>query len=80
MPDHHLPYWPRALGAEWAAAYVGLSVTTFREGVAPSVPPFHLSERRLAWLRDDLDAWLEKQAGRKPGTAEDLAPNPWDDV
>ena len=39
-----------------------------------------MSERRLAWLRDDLDAWLEKQAGRKPGTPDDPAPNEWDDV
>ena len=41
-----------------------LSTTSFRAVVVPHVPPIHLTGKRLAWLREDLDAWLDKQAGR----------------
>lgn len=64
MPD--LPGWPRGLREELAAAYVGLSATTVRtllaRGAFPS--PVPLTDRRQVWLRDDLDAWLERRAGR----------------
>lgn len=77
MPrDEHLPYWPRALRADLAAAYVGLGETTFREIVAPDVPPIHLTGKRVAWLREDLDRWLDLKAG-KEGT-QGVTANPWD--
>ena len=69
-----LPDWPRGLSVELAAAYVGLSASTFRSVVAPKVPPVRLTERRLAWLREDLDAWLDRRAGRvapSQSTADD---------
>lgn len=65
-----LPDWPRALRAEWAAAYVGLSVTSFRQKVVPDLPPIRLTEKRVAWLREDLDAWLDRKAGRTPASGE----------
>jgi predicted DNA-binding transcriptional regulator AlpA len=61
MPDgsRALPGWPRALKEEWAAAYVGLSLTTFRQVVAPAVPAIRLSTGRIGWRREQLDAWIE---------------------
>ncbi|NKE43421.1 hypothetical protein HB662_01430 [Roseomonas frigidaquae] len=60
MPDGTaLPGWPRALREEWAAAYVGLSPSTFRQAVVPAVQAVRLTAGRVAWLREDLDAWLE---------------------
>jgi predicted DNA-binding transcriptional regulator AlpA len=72
-----LPGWPRALRADLAAAYVGLGETTFREVVATEVPPVRLTEKRVAWLREDLDRWLDRRAGR--GATPGGEPNPWDD-
>lgn len=62
----HLPAWPRAMNVELAAAYVALSVTSFRVYVVPLVPAIPLTPGRVGWLREDLDAGLDKQAGRAP--------------
>lgn len=72
-----LPDWPRALSEPQAAAYASLSVSAFRAAVlagdAPS--PFWLTRGRKAWHRGDLDAWIDRKAGRvatRPdGTAQD---------
>jgi predicted DNA-binding transcriptional regulator AlpA len=68
MPDGVLPFTPRALREEWAALYCGMSPTLFRERVAPEVPPVRISPGRVAWLREDLDAWLDRRAGRAPAS------------
>lgn len=51
---------PAALERETAAAYVSLRPTTLeklvREGRFPA--PRQLSDNRVAWLRQELDAWL----------------------
>jgi predicted DNA-binding transcriptional regulator AlpA len=61
-----LPGWPRGLSVELAAAYVGLSVSTLRklekEGEFPS--PTWITSWRCVWLRDSLDAWLDRKDGR----------------
>ena len=76
MPDGaRLPGWPRALREPLAAAYVGLSASTFRAAVAPSVPSVRLTTGRVAWLREDLDAWLDARAGRAAASPD--ASNPW---
>jgi predicted DNA-binding transcriptional regulator AlpA len=72
-----LPGWPRALREELAAAYVGLSTSTFRAKVAPELKTVHLTEKRRAWLREDLDAWLDARAGIEPASH---GANPWDSV
>ncbi len=77
MPDGALPGWPRALKVELAAAYVGLSVTSFRQMVMPSVPPVYLTEKRIAWLREDLDRWLDSRAGR---ASQAIRQNSWDSI
>jgi hypothetical protein len=53
-----LPNWPAALRLDQAAAYVGLSVDTFKE-VCPVKPiPFTASTRGHRYLRASLDNWL----------------------
>lgn len=53
-----LPYWPAALRLDQSAAYVGLSVDTFKE-VCPIKPiQFTPSARGARYLRASLDAWL----------------------
>jgi len=75
MPDGAgLPGWPRALREEWAAAYLGMSPSLFRATVAPEVAAVRLSPGRVAWLREDLDAWLDRRAGKPV----DRAPPPRD--
>ena len=71
---HHRPDWPRAMRVPDAAAYVGLSNTTFLREVAPRLKSVPLTCRTVAWLREDLDAWLDQRAGRAAALAE---VNPW---
>ncbi|HWX50528.1 MAG TPA: hypothetical protein VNZ61_20980 [Roseomonas sp.] len=73
--DDKLPGWPRGLTEPLAAAYVGLSVTTFRAAVqAARVEPVWLTRGRKVWLREDLDRWLDAKAGRVAAAPE---VNPW---
>nr|WP_076503545.1 AlpA family phage regulatory protein [Pseudacidovorax sp. RU35E] len=52
--------YPAALRRPQAAAYCGLSESTFgravRRGEAPQ--PRRLADKRTGWLRAELDAWL----------------------
>ena len=63
-----LPAWPRGMRLEVAAAYLGLSPSSLsaaaKAGTAPK--PIRITPGRIIWLKDDLDAWLNKQAGRPP--------------
>lgn len=65
MPD--LPNWPRGMRQSLAAAYLGLSEATFRLQVVPEVPAVQLTPGRAVWLRDDLDAYLDRKSGRTEG-------------
>lgn len=71
MPDG-LPAWPRGLRADLAAAYVGLSESSFQRHCA--VAPVQITPGVKVWLREDLDRWLDGLAGRMAGSAE---VNPW---
>lgn len=67
MPsDRPLPGWPRGLREDLAAAYVGLSQSAVHalrtRGEFPA--PVSLTPGRIVFLRDDLDAWLDRKAGR----------------
>jgi hypothetical protein len=68
-----LPYWPRMLSREQAAAYVGVSARLFdqevREGRWPAGIP-RGAGRRLTWDRVQLDARLDND----DGTPRNLAP------
>ncbi len=76
MPDpaRALPGWPRALRPELAAEYCGLSLSSFRTHIAPAVQPIHLTRTAIAYLREDLDAWLD---ARRLTDAPSPAANPW---
>ena len=54
--------WPRGLREDLAAEYVGLSVTMLRAKVAAGelAPPQHASPGRIIYLRDHLDAYLDR--------------------
>lgn len=54
---------PRLMKTEDAARYVSLSVSAFRTQVAPQCRKLHPASGRVAWLRDDLDAWIDRLAG-----------------
>ena len=58
--------WPRLMRAETAAGYVDeKSVEAFRRGVGTLYPePIKLQGKGDRWLREDLDAAIEKLAGR----------------
>jgi hypothetical protein len=72
-----LPGWPRGLHERWAAAYVGLSPTSFRVVARDhGISAVWLTPRRKVYLREDLDAWLDRKAGRREQTVH----NPWDDI
>jgi predicted DNA-binding transcriptional regulator AlpA len=65
MADRPLPDWPRGMSEYLAASYVGLGVSTFRrEWSADRAPrPVQLTPGRQVWLREDLDAYLDRLAG-----------------
>lgn len=58
--------WPRCMPIGMAAVYVGLSSTTVeklrREGDFPKA--IALTPGRNGYLKEDLDAWLDKRAGK----------------
>lgn len=68
LAPHELPAWPRSMGLELASAYVGLSPSKFwgevnkQDSTAPQ--PIALTAGRRVWLKEDLDAWLTRAAGR----------------
>lgn len=63
---------PAVLPREAAAAYVGISVSTFealiRRSEAPA--PRKLSAGRVGWLRRELDEWAESRP------VSDIPPGP----
>ncbi|KXV45940.1 transcriptional regulator [Gluconobacter albidus] len=67
---------PRVLDIGDAAAYLAMSVGTFRTQVLPHVRQINLSVRRRGYLVSDLDRWIDQQAGG--GTELPASANPWD--
>jgi hypothetical protein len=56
--------WPRALGREEAAAYVGVSPTHFDRFIGNVLPgPFSIGGRKL-WDRKALDLAIDRLSGR----------------
>lgn len=75
MPDgSSLPRWPRCMRAETAAEYLDVSKTHFLTAIARDLQAINLNGRAKGWLKEDLDAWLERKAGRVPALVE---ANPW---
>lgn len=61
----HMPDWPRAMDAELAAAYCSISTNTLRNEGPAAVT---IGKGRKVWLRDQLDAWLDRLAGIAPAS------------
>jgi predicted DNA-binding transcriptional regulator AlpA len=61
---------PRGLMPSRAAEYIGVSVGTLRrESEAGRAPrPVRISTQRLVYLREDLDAYLDRLAGKAPAS------------
>jgi hypothetical protein len=76
MTDRAIPGWPRVLNEAWAAAYIGMSPSSFRRGPAADLTAINLTAQRKGWLRDDLDEWVDRQAGRSIKSAGDG----WEDL
>lgn len=75
LAPNQYPDWPAVLSQELAAAYIGISPTAFRTEIAPQVPPIHITQRRVGWVRLHLDAWIARQAS---GGSSSMEANPWD--
>lgn len=54
---------PRLLRTEDAAEYCAVSVSAFHKEIAPRCRKIHPVGNRVAWLRDDLDAYIDERAG-----------------
>lgn len=63
--------WPRGMREADAAEYVGLSVSTLRKA---GVKPVQLTPGRVVYLREDLDSFLDRAAGRTAPADEWAAP------
>lgn len=69
MSERQETRWGRGLDADAARAYCGCDV----EHTPGAPPPVKVSPRRKIWLREDLDAWLDRVAGKKAPDQD----NPW---
>jgi hypothetical protein len=65
-----LPNWPRGMPLDLAAAYCGISGGLLR-AIGPQ--PVRIGQKRKVWLREDLDAWLDRMAGKEASSST----NPW---
>lgn len=68
--NKRLPNWPRGMPLNLAAAYCGISGSLLRS-IGPG--PVTIGRRRKVWLREDLDAWLDRMAGKGAASGG----NPW---
>ena len=60
----------RILNMKEAASYLGMSVTTFRECVAPKIQSLKLMPRRVSYDVEELNAFIDRAAGKTEHTAE----------
>lgn len=70
-PVHNPGSWPRLMRAETAAAYVDeRSVEAFRRAVPSLYPhPLTIKGKGERWLRDDLDAAIDRMTGKTATSA-----------
>lgn len=73
-PDNSIGSWPRLMRAETAARYVDeKSVEAFRRGVGTIYPTaIRVPGKGDRWLKDDLDASIEKLT-RRPNHVRDAS-------
>lgn len=74
-----LPNWPARLSEDLAAAYLGVSKTTFRGRWEARTYPQPVREgRRLLWARIQLDRFVEAQFGLQ--AANEQGDDTWADL
>ncbi len=56
---HEMPGWPRLMPRQLAAAYMGVSATTF-DRLHCDIEPVPLDNRNKVWDRQDLDAKIDR--------------------
>jgi len=62
LPLENLPDWPARMGEDLAAAFVGVSKTTFRERwQAKSYPQPVREGGRILWSRRQLERFVDAQ-------------------
>ena len=67
-----LPDWPARMGAELAAAYVGVSMSKFLADVKAETKPKPVKDGgRVLWHRAQLDNFLARERGEIPATGGD---------
>lgn len=64
-----LPGWPRRLGLELAAAYLGISPSKLLEGEGKAYPAAVRDGRRKLWDRQALDAWVDAGSSGEPASS-----------
>lgn len=60
----------RILNMKEAAAYLGMSVTTFRECVAPRVTGIRIMSRRVSYDVEELNSFIDRMAGKVSAPTE----------
>lgn len=60
----------RILNMKEAAAYLGMSVTTFRECVAPRVTGIRIMSRRVSYDVEELNGFIDRMAGKVSASTE----------
>lgn len=75
-PIHALPFWPRLLSEDMAAAYLGISKSNFHErwSAAKELPQPHRIGSRVLWDRLLLDRYVDALSGLS------ASGNSWDDL
>lgn len=69
---------PRRMRAPTAAAYLDVSEQTFLDRVRAGTYPAGVRDGGCrVWLRDDLDAMIERQFGVTGGAANDRSDDPF---
>lgn len=56
----------RTLSVKDAAEYIGVSATNFRQNIAPAIKALRITPRRIVYLVEDVDAYINHASGKKP--------------
>lgn len=65
----------RILNMKEAASYMGMSVTTFREQVAPQVQVVKVLPKRISYDVEELNSFIDRMSGKSTDSHEQ---NFWD--
>lgn len=69
MAEPAYAYPPRGMRRGEAARYVGLSASAWDKR-EDRPEPVYIGPKTPVWFREDLDAWLDRIAGRAPASED----------